>query len=783
MTEKGKRFFRSIDPGYLLVLGICLLAIWPFISRASLPVETDAELHVFRLHELGYLIRGGEFYPRWAPNFYHGYGYPIFNYYAPLAYYVGLLVELWPQFDAVTAVKFVFVLGLLGGGLGMYGFVRDNWGRGAGYVATAVYLYAPYVQYIDPHARGVLPESFSLGLFPLALWAVDRVRRGVAGGVGVVTAVLLVAAVILSHNLMALLFFAILFSWASWHLLIQLYLRKKSSAAGQQLCNLRFVFAVLLLGLGVAALFWIPVILERNDVQLNTLLGQGDNYDFRTHFLTLREMLSPSLRLDWGASEPAFRFNLGVAQWLLGGLGILFVLLRRVKHRAHATFFIVALAVLLFLMSATSTFVWESVPFLPFFQFPWRLLGAVAAMLAVLAGVGTSGLVAMLAERHKQAALWMPALFVAGVLLLALPLSQPAPWGDFGEVNTLRMTMIENTGRWLGTTSTSDYVPATSLARPQREESMIGRIAEGKPLDRINYAVLPEGTEIETEYIRPLLTRYTINAPEPFLFRLYQFAFPGWEVRLDGEVVATELGMPEGLLVVPVPAGRYTLEVEFGTTPARSLGMAVSLLSLLLAVVLGWVWRRSRLLVAGGGGEYGRFALMDKFVALTLLLITTLFIFVLNPSGILHQNSQGFVAQPAQEDVFADFGEQIALIGYSTSTQTAKPGETIELTFYLQAQDALAINYQSFAHILRPDGTLLAQSDKINPGEFPTKNWSLDKYVRDVHYLYIPLDTPAGAYPVTMGLWVQTEGWRLPLLDEVGVQIGDNVPLFNLIVE
>ena len=32
---------------------------------------------------------------------------------------------------------------------------------GAGYVAAAVFIYAPYVQYIDPHARGVLPESFS----------------------------------------------------------------------------------------------------------------------------------------------------------------------------------------------------------------------------------------------------------------------------------------------------------------------------------------------------------------------------------------------------------------------------------------------------------------------------------------------------------------------------------------------------------------------------------------------------------------------------------------------
>ena len=32
----------------------------------------------------------GAVYPRWVPEFYYGYGYPLFNYYAPLSYYVGL---------------------------------------------------------------------------------------------------------------------------------------------------------------------------------------------------------------------------------------------------------------------------------------------------------------------------------------------------------------------------------------------------------------------------------------------------------------------------------------------------------------------------------------------------------------------------------------------------------------------------------------------------------------------------------------------------------------------
>ena len=57
------------DPGFLIVGLISLIAIWPFVSRASLPQGSDAELHIFRLLELAQRTQAGEIYPRWAPNF------------------------------------------------------------------------------------------------------------------------------------------------------------------------------------------------------------------------------------------------------------------------------------------------------------------------------------------------------------------------------------------------------------------------------------------------------------------------------------------------------------------------------------------------------------------------------------------------------------------------------------------------------------------------------------------------------------------------------------------
>lgn len=773
-----KRFATWIDWGYLPVLILLVLAIWPFLANASLPQETDAELHIFRLAELSFLVRGGEFYPRWAPNFYHGYGYPIFNYYAPLSYYIGLLFNFLLGVDPVLAVKSTFILGILFGAIGMYGFVRDNWGRPAGYVATAVYLFTPYIQYIDPHARGVLPESFALGIFPMALWTLDRLRRKKTAWRWI-TAVLFTTAIILSHNLMAMLLFAILFMWAVWQVA-----SSKLQAVTPSRAPLLLIPA-LLFAVGLAAFFWLPVALERNAVNLNTLIGAGDNYDFHTHFLSLYDMLRPTSLLDWGDTESLFHFNLGIAQWLLGGLGMVMVGLHRAKHTTHATFFAIAAAVLLLMMLPISAFVWEAIPVLPFFQFPWRFLGATAVMLAVLAGIGTEAILRMAPSPRIVAGI--TAVFTALPMLFGLPLTQPAPWPDFGDVFPLRVFLIEHKGRWLGTTSTADYVPATVDTIPEVNGNVVLGFFEGTPLDRVNRLALPAETAVSSTEISPLHFQYETDAPDDFLLRLFLFDFPGWQVKIDGERVETELGLPEGFIVIPVPAGKHTVDVRFGSTPARDLAWAISGVSFLLFLIGAWHLKRKG---GDGNGESDGndgnkrpFTLTDYVVLATVTVIAAVTILVLQPSGILHHHSTGQIAQPAENSLSADFGEQISIIGYSTSATTAKAGDTINITLYDKAQQPPALDYQSFLHILAVDGTLVAQSDHLNPGDFPTRRWPLDKYVRDEHQFTLPTDIPPGEYAVKAGFWVQADGWRLPLLDESGEQIDDGQILFRLTVE
>lgn len=787
------RLRHGFDPGFLAVILICVLAVWPFVSRASLPEGTDAELHIFRLHELSYLVRGGEFYPRWAPDFYHGFGYPIFNYYAPLTYYLALPLELLPRVDGVLATKAVLVIGMIMAGLGIYGFTRDTWGRRAGFVAGALYVYSPYLQYIDPHVRGVVPEMFSFGVFPLALWTLDRLNRRPSAGSWLASGGL-VAAVILSHNLMGLFFFALLAAWSGWQTILVWHANRRTSgirlSAGiPAWAGVGRLAAALLLGLGLSAFFWLPVFLERNAVTLSTLIGAGDNYDFRTHFLTFGELLAFSVSPDWGATQSLSVFNLGVAQWLGGLLGVMMLILGRARERAQLIFFALAALAVIFLMTPYSEPIWEALPFLPYFQFPWRLLGAAAAMLAVL---GAAGIEPLMREQsgekeggveHRKGtrASWICAGAVAMPILLALPLSQPTPWSPFGEVNTLRMSLIENSGRWLGTTSTADYVPATVVMLPQRRDSVVGPLFEGLPPDRVNWDSMPDGTKVATETVRPLLTRYVVTAPKEFRLRLYQFDFPGWKVTIDGRPAETELAEPEGLIVVIVPEGEHVVEVKFGTTPPRTAGWLIALLS---AVSLGVVAFRSRRAKSGEAfvlpspaSLRSDWPVLGTVAGLTALALLTSFL------GLFHYQSQGINLDiPAVESYF-NFGDQIGLLGHSAIPEQVKPGDTLDLTLYWKAQRQLPIDYQSFVHVLNETGELVAQADKLNPGEFPTRRWPLDRYVPDRYSVKLPPDLPPGEYLVSAGLWVQSEGWRLPVFDDAGQAIADRADLFTFRID
>lgn len=766
---------RRADLGLLAVLSVCLLVIYPFFSWPGMPGETDAELHIVRTAELAHLLRGGVVYPRWAPDFYHGYGYPLFNYYSPLTYYLGAAFMLLPGVDAVLAVKLVFVLGLLAAGLGMYALVRRLWGVRPALVASAAYVYAPYIQFVDPHARGDLAESFALGIFPWVLWAFTE-PAGLDTGRGsgssafwsgrrVCVAAGLLAALICTHNLMALVLTAVLGAWVVW----QLCCCPSSLASGPPRRTLLVSLAApFLLGMALSAFFWLPVLLEWDAVQLGNLVSQGGHFDFRNHFLSLSELFRPTSLLDLGATEPQYHFSLGVAQWLLGLAGAASLFWRRSPGRPAAVFYALLSIALVLLVLPVSAPIWERVPLMPLLQFPWRLVGPLSACLAVLAGA------AMAAFDGIRSVGWAAAGVVALILLLAMPLTYPEEWpAEFGPTDPAGILAREQEGRWLGTTSGGDFLPIDVRALPPANSQVLESYRAGGPVDRVNRATLPAGTSVTLVGERPLSWTFQVDGDEGFVFRLFHFFFPGWTATVDGRPVSIEPAKPDGLVTFRVPSGQRQVSVSFRDTPARRVAWGVSGVALVLCILVAVRFPRSDEAIVPRPGR----PLFYRVTAVALAVLVFK-VGVADPLGWFRLRSQGLEVERADQTVFYQVGEEVALIGYDW--RPATPGEAAEVTLYWKALRPVPTNYQVFVHLRDESGAVVSQSDRLNPGDYPARRWPLDQYVRDPHRLALPAEMPSGEYRLAVGLWLMAEGERLPVRDVAGRELGDSVFLVTV---
>ncbi len=741
---------------------------------------TDAELHVHRVSEIMDAVRSGVLYTRWAPHFYYGYGYPVFNYYAPLTYYLAAGYAFLTGLGPVAGIKLVFVLGFFLGGAGMYLFVRDQWGGPAGVASCAALLFSPYLVFIDPHARGDAPEFFALTVAPLALWSLSRLLRSGSYGDAVLAA-LTMAGLALSHPLIGpgmLLFVA---AWAGWGLWLGRSLEAvplDSHAAGgasdstslQRRKSLLLLSVAVALALGLSAFWWLPAVLERSAVRYQQVAGPGF-FDFHRNFVGLGEVLASSQTFDLAATQVRFHFNLGVSLWVLGLAGLLTLALRRTRQAGTIYFGFSALAAVYLILPA-SVQVWEAVSPLRFFQFPSRFLGPAALALAVLTGAS----VRWGGSLHPRwGSLAWSVLAVCAAVGLALPLLFPPAWGEYGPVTPARILQEELSGRALGTTSADDFLPAAVRVVPPRQDSLVASILGGEPLGRVNRATLPDGAQVVPVSLSPLDDTYQVSSPADFVFRSFTFDFPGWTAYVDGREVPIEAAEPDGLITFSVPAGNHRVAIRMEDTPPRTAawvlaGMSVlGLAALLAAEIRGRRPDVSRLgmpLEAPGATFFG-----------VVLILFAGFRAVAESRGWFTLHSAGDHVLPAEREQYAVLGDQIALLAYDLPVKQARPGQGVPITLYWKKAGQITESYQVFIHLVGPDGVLYGQSDKLNPADFPTSLWPDDRYVRDEHTAVLQRDAPPGPYQVNVGLWVQSTGQRLEARTAGGEPLGDRVAL------
>ncbi|MCB0208801.1 MAG: DUF2723 domain-containing protein [Anaerolineae bacterium] len=111
-------------------------------------------------------------------------------------------------------------------------------------------------------------------------------------------------------------------------------------------------------------------------------------------------------------------------------------------------------------------------------------------------------------------------------------------------------------------------------------------------------------------------------------------------------------------------------------------------------------------------------------------------------------------------------------------------GCQLSFEFYWQALSEMARPYRVFVHLVNDDGDIIAQRDKV-PGrgeKQPTTGWIPGEVVADPLELTLAPDVPPGHYTLRLGMYLPTDGPRLPIVDVDNQPVGDFVNIGTIIL-
>ena len=568
MSAAARWARRSLPQITVLFFG--LLSIWPLLQTRT-TCSDDGIFHIHKALGLEAAIQLGHWFPRWSPHMAHGFGYPLYNFYAPLGSYMlaGLhaLGFIYP-----LALHIAFAMCILLSGMAVFTLVRDWWGPWAGLAAAVVYQTSPYMAF-NVLFRGALAETLALVWLPLILWTMDRALRRVSLRWGALAA-LCFAALIYTHNASALLAAPLILGYAVF---VSYEQRRRRQLLGR-------AAAIMLAGLALSAHFWLPALAERDLVKTDQLLVPPV-FTYYTNFLTGAELMAPPVATQPGLINPSPPKALGAVAAALALLGAATVRLRRARadtrqqqiRTSLPLFLFAALSFYLALTVSLTLPLWDALPLLPFVQFPWRMLGVATLCAAALAGAAVRWF-----EYFNR--VWVGATIIAAVAAIGhLSWWYPRYCGEFTEATIGTMLEYEYNTFTVGTSAKGEFLPKTVDYLPE-DNSVADALKTGETPTRLRG--LPAGATLNILDPDPMDFRATVHTPKAFSAAYQMFYYLGWRVSIDGQPHPLKITSGSGLMQFDIPVGEHELRVYFGVTPLRALASGVTVAAVLTTIAV-----------------------------------------------------------------------------------------------------------------------------------------------------------------------------------------------------
>lgn len=543
-----------------VILWLVFLTL-PAICGLMLPgyFGVHDDMHPAWIFEMLQAFSMKQFPPRWAANLSFGFGYPLFHFVYPLPYYLGAFLN-WLGMSLTGSIQMLHALSLIFSGIFMYLFAKEHWKKNAALIAAVVYIYTPY-RALDVYVRGAIGEAVAFVFLPLIGWGIVKCcKTGYWRYVGLTA--LAVAGLILSHNLTALAGLPILALYG----LLEIWKRRKK--ANVKLLTLQQISSFVL-GLVISAYFWLPALVDKKFMVDDTLFNFKDHFPFIKQLIFSKWGHGASL---WGPGD-GMSFQVGIVNWLvliIGGFLISYLLIKRRKIELVAGYFILIAGVSLFLMNIRSSFIWDSVPLLAYFQFPWRLLIVTTFCSSFLAG--------FVASKIKPTK-WLFAIMLVMPIILTSMYFRP------DEMKYISDEQIFN--RFFAVNPTDPQEESAEYLTLTEEYLRLPKNTEIRPdkyaWDKFTFE--KPGTKLQVNKNSPIDYEIETSGEENLLTSKI-YALPGWQVELDNKLAQIEIGKPYGQIEIEIPEGDHLLKVKYRQTRFWQIANLISLIGFLTAIVL-----------------------------------------------------------------------------------------------------------------------------------------------------------------------------------------------------
>jgi 4-amino-4-deoxy-L-arabinose transferase-like glycosyltransferase len=147
------------------------------------------------------------------------------------------------------------------------------------------------------------------------------------------------------------------------------------------------------------------------------------------------------------------------------------------------------------------------------------------------------------------------------------------------------------------------------------------------------------------------------------------------------------------------------------------------------------------------------------------------------------------VSPPPDESLFiqyrrtGDFAGGARFLGFSLGSGSFRPGDSISLTLFWKATQAVQRDYLCSLRMVDGSGQVWASVEGPLASEaYPTSQWAAGQLARGLHELMVPAGAPAGRYRLEIGLHGAGDGGAVPLRHGL-VDWGDRFVLGTVTVE